>query len=314
MLQSYAANGSYMHPVLNAKGWWQRKNKTTVFSKRQTPLLIVGKTGTLGQAFARICQHRSICNIPLARIELDITDPFSIEAAINKFKPWGIINASGYVKVDEAEVNTAECFAINSTGPGELAKMCNARGIKLMTFSSDLVFDGKKQSPYVEADETAPLNVYGKTKVYGENLVMAADPGALIIRTSSFFGPWDQYNFAHQVLLSLNKQAPCFVVNDVIVSPTYLPDLVHSCLDLFIDDESGIWHVCNDGMISWADFAAEIAERAGFHKNVLTRKTLPEMGWKAERPLFSPLTNSKGITMPSIESAITRYFEHRKSV
>lgn len=314
MIRSYALNGSFSHPVLNSKGWWHTQlTRRASFSSGQ-PLIIAGKTGTLGSAFARICADRSICSISLTRKELDITSSFSIETAINKYKPWGIINAAGYVKVDDAEVNKAECFAINSTGPGQLAELCRSHGIKLMTFSSDLVFDGKKQSPYIEEDETAPLNVYGKAKAKGEQLVMAADPNALIIRTSSFFGPWDKYNFAHQILLSLNKQSPCFVVNDVIVSPTYLPDLVHSCLDLFIDDETGIWHVCNDGMISWADFAGEIAERAGFRRNILMRKSLPEMGWRADRPLYSPLINSKGITLPSIEDAISRYFEQKISV
>jgi dTDP-4-dehydrorhamnose reductase len=254
---------------------------------------------------------RLIHHVCLGKDQLDIANENSILKAIDKYKPWGIINASGYVKVDEAENDMATCFAINTSGPENLARICSKLGIKLMTFSSDFVFDGSKRLPYIEDDLISPLNVYGKSKAIGESLVQAANPDSLIIRTSSFFGPWDKYNFAYQVITSLQQNRPCCVVKDVVMSPTYIPDLVGVSMDLFIDDETGIWHICNDGTISWAGFAVAIAERAGFSKNRLKEMSLTEMRWRAKRPLYSVLENSRGIKLPTIDNALTRFFEQK---
>jgi dTDP-4-dehydrorhamnose reductase len=98
------------------------------------------------------------------------------------------------------------------------------------------------------------------------------------------------------------------VANDVIVSPTYVPDLVESSLDLFIDEEKGIWHITNEGMLTWSDFAYTIADRGGFDKNSLQSRPLATMGWKAPRPLYSVLQSDKGVKLPVLENALERYF------
>ena len=180
-----------------------------------------------------------------------------------------------------------------------------------MTFSSDLVFDGTKKTPYNENDLAKPLNIYGISKANGEQVVQKTNPGSLIIRTSAFFGPWDQYNFVYTILNSLQDERTLSVVKDVIVSPTYVPDLANTAMDLFIDEEQGIWHLSNDGMLSWADFACAIADRAGYKKNNLLFKNLDEMGWKAQRPLYSALKSDKGIKLPVLDNALERFFEHR---
>src|SRR5205085_7296490 len=143
---------------------------------------------------------RCIPYIALGRNEIKIRDPSSIEFAINRYKPWGIINTAGYVKVDEAEKNPVECFAINTIAPEHMSIACNQHGIPFVTFSSDLVFDGEKRSQYVEVDSTRSLNIYGESKLAAEQRVIAAAPHSLVIRTSSFFGPWDPYNFVYAVL------------------------------------------------------------------------------------------------------------------
>jgi len=97
----------------------------------------------------------------------------------------------------------------------------------------------------------------------------------------------------------------------VIVSPTYVPDLANAAMDLFIDEEKGIWHLSNDGMLSWADFASVIADREGYKKSNLLFKNLDEMGWKAQRPLNSALKSERGIKLPVLENALERFFEHR---
>lgn len=313
MVKEVAFNGSYDHPLLNAKGWWNKKRDINQLMKltKENQLLIIGKNGTLGSAFMKICEHRCIPYVALSRKDLDISNERAVRDIIDKYRPWGVINTAGYVKVDDAETNYNECFSVNTIAPGILANVCNIRGIHFMTFSSDLVFDGNKKTPYHETDVAKPLNIYGISKVNGEQVVQKVNPGSLIIRTSAFFGPWDSYNFAYSVIDSLKNERAYTVVKDVIVSPTYIPDLANSAMDLFIDEEQGVWHLSNEGMLSWADFACAIADRAGYKKQNLLFKNLDEMKWKAQRPLYSVLKSDRGIKLPVLDNALERFFEHR---
>ena len=314
MVNAIATTGNYHHPVLTVKGWWNKnKDRDQIMktSKQENQLLIIGKNGTLGAAFMKICEHRCIPYIALSRKDLDISNEREVRTMIDMYKPWGVINTAGYVKVDDAETNYNECFSVNTVAPGILANTCNIRGIRFMTFSSDLIFDGAKKTPYQETDVAKPLNIYGISKANGEQVVQKTNPGSLIIRTSAFFGPWDNYNFAYTILDALKNERSYAVVKDVIVSPTYVPDLTNTALDLFIDEEQGIWHLSNEGMVSWADFACAIADRAGFKKHHLILKNLEEMEWKAQRPLYSALKSDKGIKLPVLDNALERFFEHR---
>ncbi|MGZ8539045.1 MAG: family 1 glycosylhydrolase [Chitinophagaceae bacterium] len=317
MICSLSDKGSYDHPLFAKKGWWRLKQHDSPgpspIEKKEkiSPLLLIGKTGTLGKAFIKICEQRSIPFIALGRQDINILDENSIRAVIEKNKPWAIINATGYVNVDEAEMNPLECYAVNATAPALLAKLCFEYGTRFMSFSSDLVFDGNKQAPYYEEDTVLPLNNYGFSKSEGEKLILAENSSALIIRTSAFFGPWDRYNFVYAVLDALKKQETFFLPRDVIISPTYVPDLCHTAMDLFIDEERGIWHLSNDGIITWADFGGIIAERACCKKHKLISKPLIEMGWKAKRPLYSVLQSDKGVKLPRLDDALDRFFEQR---
>ena len=313
MVNAIATTGKYDHPLLTIKGWWNKNRDMNQImkSKKENQLLIIGKNGTLGNAFMRICEHRSIPYIALSRKDLDISNEREVRSAIDEYRPWGVINTAGYVKVDDAETNYNECFSVNTIAPGILANVCNIRGIRFMTFSTDLVFDGAKKTPYNETDIAKPLNIYGISKINGEQVVQKTNPESLIIRTSAFFGPWDSYNFAYAILNSLENERSYSVVKDVIVSPTYVPDLANTALDLFIDEEKGIWHLSNEGMVSWADFACAIADRAGHKKHNLLIKNLDEMGWKAQRPLYSALKSDKGVKLPVLDNALERFFEHR---
>ena len=314
MVKAIAATGDYDHPVLTAKGWWNKNKKQDQImhaSNKQNQLLIIGKNGTLGSAFMKICEHRSIPFIALGRKDLDISNEKDVKAIIDEYRPWGLINTAGYVKVDDAEIYYNECITVNTIAPGILAHVCNTAGIRFMTFSSDLIFNGTKRTPYEETDIATPLNIYGKSKANGEQVVQKSNPGSLIIRTSAFFGPWDSFNFAYSIIDSIQNGRQHSVVKDVIVSPTYVPDLANAAIDLFIDEEEGIWHLSNDGMISWADFACAIADRAGCNKKHLHFKNLDEMGWKAQRPMYSALKSEKGIKLPLLDNALERFFEHK---
>jgi dTDP-4-dehydrorhamnose reductase len=308
------------HPFLADKGWWHRDirllydnefaEKLPVFCKSSvSPILIIGKNGTLGKAFGIICEDRGICYRLLSRQDVNICNPHDIEKAINFYKPWAIINAAGYVRVDDAETEMDKCFEENAKGPELLAAACKAHGIKFMTFSSDLVFDGTKKTAYVESDGPSPLNVYGRSKAEAESKVLSADESSLVIRTSAFFGPWDQYNFVNHVVNSLLLAQHFPVMKDVHISPTYVPDLVNASLDLLIDDEKEIWHISNQGEITWADMAYEIAKMGGYDKNLLKPRSLRFMDLKAPRPTYSVLKSEKGIILPTLENALSRYFE-----
>lgn len=254
------------HPVLDTPGWWVRpqrllypavapsqvlpqKRGVSARSRRTSPrpLLILGQNGTLGSAFVRLCAARGLAHYACARAELDITREAALSQMLDIVKPWAVVNAAGYVRVDSAEAEPEQCYQVNSGGPALLAETCAVRGIQLLTFSSDLVFDGQQASPYVESDDVAPLNVYGQSKAQGEKRVLQAYAAALVVRTSAFFGPWDPHNFVTIALRTLADGRPFTVAEDVSVSPTYVPDLVHACLDLLIDGESGLWHLANEG-------------------------------------------------------------------
>jgi dTDP-4-dehydrorhamnose reductase len=273
------------------------------------PLLILGKSGTLGAAFSRVCTERNIHHILLSRADVDITERETVEQVVQELNPWAIINAAGYVRVDDAEHCPESCMDSNCKGPSVLAEVCQKYPIKLLAFSSDLVFDGTKDDPYLESDKANPLNVYGQSKALAEENILATNPKALIIRTSSFFGPWDNFNFVTCTLADFKQGKEVTAANDVYISPTYIPDLVNESLDLLLDNERGIFHLTNHGKITWADFARKIAEMAGCDTGLVNSKPVGEMGLAAKRPYNSVLQSEKGIKLPAIENALQRYFE-----
>jgi dTDP-4-dehydrorhamnose reductase len=322
--RNYTGRKEKDYCIAKEPGWWQVSSRYLcqseiteppyIYSESNSskPVLIIGKTGTLGSAYARICETRGLNHRLLSRHDIDITNKEQIEQAINRYKPWAIVNAAGYVRVDDAENDCERCFRENAYGPESLAMACAKHGIKFMTFSSDLVFNGSKKDPYVENDQVHPLNVYGRSKVIAERLVMASNPDALVIRTSAFFGPWDKYNFVYNVLQSLKAQQTFVAANDVNISPTYIPDLVHCSLDLMVDDERDIWHLANTGDITWSDLAREVAMRKKYDHHLIDSRSINSLNLRAPRPGYSVLNSNKGITLPSLENALERYFIHNE--
>jgi dTDP-4-dehydrorhamnose reductase len=236
-----------------------------------------------------------------------MTNPAAVDAAIARYRPWAIVNAAGYVKVDQAETEVARCMADNAAAPAVLAQACARHGVALLTFSSDLVFDGNQRRPYLESDTASPLNVYGRSKVNAEQRVLAALPSALVVRTSAFFGPWDPHNFVSTTLHALQAGKPVFAHDDITVSPTYVPDLVATCLDLLIDGERGIWHLSNHTAVTWAELARQAAEEAGLDTSLIEPIVGADPDQVAARPAYSVLGTERGILMPSLDDALARY-------
>ncbi|WP_341530263.1 family 1 glycosylhydrolase [Nostoc sp. UHCC 0302] len=328
MVQDLANGHKPDHPLLETPGWWHRQERllypalscsavigeTSVINRASTPtsprpLAIIGATGTLGKAFARLCEIRGITYHLLTRQEMDITNPASVNAVLTQLKPWAVVNAAGYVRVDDAEREPHICLQVNAEGPAILAAACAQHHVALLTFSSDLVFDGAESNPYVESDTVGPLNVYGCSKVLAEKLVLQAYPTSLVIRTSAFFGPWDEYNFVTIALRQLSAGNTFVAAKDAIVSPTYVPDLVHASLDLLIDGENGLWHLANKGAVAWSDLALLAAKKAGVSASSLISLPTQELGFIAPRPAYSVLGSSRGELMPHLDNAISRYLE-----
>ena len=313
-----ATTGTFDHPVLDQHGWWRRPERCyqPASSSSATSIAlgnhhgrrciaITGATGTLGGAFARICGHRGLDVDLLSRTEMDITSAASIETALQRHRPWAVVNAAGYVRVDQAEQEAERCFRENATGAELLARACARLGIPYVTFSSDLVFDGSLGRAYVESDLVCPTGIYGSSKAAAERLVAEAWPHSLVIRSSAFFGPWDRYNFIHGVLQNLGAGLPVEASDRVMVSPTYVPDLVHAALDLLIDGATGVWHLANRGLVSWHELALQAARAAHINPAPLVR--LDHGG-----QLVNGLTSERGLILPPLEEAIERYVRDRE--
>jgi dTDP-4-dehydrorhamnose reductase len=174
-----------------------------------------------------------------------------------------------------------------------------------------LVFDGQKSEAYVERDQSSPLNVYGLSKVRAEMEVLKQYPEALVIRTSAFFGPWDEFNFVHDVLRSLTRNNHFVAADDLTISPTYIPHLVNATLDLLIDGEHGIWHLANSGAATWAEFASLIAEMGGSNRAHVRGRPHTSLSLAAPRPRYSVLSSERATLMPSLEQGLENYFHER---
>lgn len=324
MIRDLATSEECFHPVLESTGWWQNRSQllfpNPVHEEKNSqqrawishrPILITGY-GTLGRAFARICESREIPYRLLRRADLDIADPSAVQKVLKEINPWAIVNTAGYVKVDLAEKERQLCFRENVVGACNLAIWCADHRIPLVQYSSDYVFDGSNPDSYLETDPVAPLNTYGHSKAEGEAKVLRIHPEALVIRTSSFFGPWDEANFATITLKKLYQNEPVETASDLHCSPTYVPDLVHASLDLVIDKERGIIHLANSSKVSWTEFAKILLKSSKAENKVdgalILGKSHRDLNFSARRPFNSALSSGKLKILPDLENAIDRYF------
>lgn len=324
MMKELSEGREYDHPVLDSPGWWRRlerllpsaaPNVTGARASRRVgvkggrPILITGGAGALGRALARACERRGLAYVRQTRAETDIADAASVAEALARAEPWAVVNAAGYARIDEAEREHEACHRENAQGPATLAAACTERGLPLVTFSSEAVFDGAKRAPYVEGDSPAPLNVYGRSKAEAEARVLDACPAALVVRTSCLFGPWDEESFLAATLRALEEESEWVAADDAVVSPTYLPDLADACLDLLIDGERGVWHLANAGALTWADFARLAAERGGYSPSLVRARPLAALSLAAPRPSYAALGSERGQLLPPLEDALGRYFD-----
>jgi dTDP-4-dehydrorhamnose reductase len=228
--------------------------------------LLLGGTGQVGEEFRALAMPDDVEVVAPGRDTLDLQDADAI-ASVIAAEPWSVvINAAAYTAVDRAESEEAIAFTVNAAAPSRLAIETGRRGIPLVQISTDYVFDGKKGSPYVEQDEAAPLNVYGRSKLAGERGVRAANPRHLVLRTSWTYSPY-RTNFVKTILRLAAERDRLTVVADQRGRPTAACHVAQACLDIALrcasDPERapyGIYHFAGAGEASWFEFASAIVD------------------------------------------------------
>lgn len=231
-------------------------------------VLITGGKGQLGTDAATVFSKQNGMNVvAVGKDEIDVTrfDEFKVQACW--IKPDVILYCSAFTDVDLAEREIDTAYAVNAFGARNAAIIANQIGSKICYISTDYVFDGHAIKPYCEYDQTIPNNVYGKSKLAGENLVQSLCPRYFIVRTSWLYG-LNGRNFVKTMLELGRKKEVIKVVDDQIGSPTYTVDLANFLLDLVKTDLFGTYHASNTGQCSWYEFARAIFEDASFTTSV----------------------------------------------
>jgi dTDP-4-dehydrorhamnose reductase len=274
------------------------------------PILLLGSNGLLGSVFAEELRRRGIAAVCLDRFGCDVTDAAQVAAVFNRISPQSAINCTAYTKVDLAEKEPDQAFAINATAVANIARACAAHRTRLIHFSTDFVFDGTATSPYHPTHPTSALSVYGKSKLAGETLLREIDPpGWLIARTSWLFGVTGPC-FPRMIVDRASKGQPLRIVNDQIGSPTYAPDLAGAILDLLGTDVAGLHHLTNSGQCSWYEFAKAIAEEFGIVAEIApitTAEFLKMRPEQAKRPAYSVMADEQMPAMRGWREALGAY-------
>ena len=340
MIETLAHGREFRHPTLEAPGWWRRNVRFIAppvnapgdratdreedecppcvllledFSPASTdrlvsrPILITGGSGRLARGFVRAAQLRGLPHRVCSRAELDITNADAVERALRTSGAWAVINCAGYSRIDDAEACEQECIRANVHGAATLAAVCARTQTPLVTFSSDHVFDGGKRRPYVESDKPCALSVYGESKLLGERQALAAFPETLVIRAGTVFAPSEHYDFLRDNLRAMAQGERVRIENDIRMSGTYLPDLVHATLDLLIDGEAGVWHLANTGAVTPEQFLIAAADIIHLDRELIDGAPI----WKLNRPALRPrnrvLESERGQLLPRLEDALSRY-------
>lgn len=263
--------------------------------EKQT-IVVSGRDGQVGSELRDIAgQYLDFDFHFLNRVEMDITDSARVQRVFEELKPSYFINTAAYTAVDKAETEQELAYRINAEGVGNLATLCKQMNTGFIHISTDYVFDGTSRSPYVETDETKPLNYYGYSKREGERLALANYADTIIVRTSWVYSAYGN-NFVKTMLRLMKERTDINVVGDQIGSPTYAKDIAKAIMAIVSKSETktfpGIYHFSNDGAISWYAFALAIRAMKKLSCNV---HPIPTSGYPtpAKRPSYTVMNKDK---------------------
>ncbi len=260
--------------------------------------MIFGAGGMLGTELCAVFPDA----VKLTHSDIDIRDKKKVMESIVRIRPDVVINAAAYTAVDDCEDNQELALDVNGKAPGHIAEGCNFTGAKLVHYSTDYVFDGSINE-YMESDIPNPINVYGKSKLLGENNIIAKMDDYRIIRTSWLFGAHGR-NFVDTMLDLSSRMDKVKVVNDQFGKPTYAFELARKTAEI-AGLAPGIYHITNEGVCSWYEFASAIIGNA-------VPCTSEEFIRKARRPKYSVLVNTKTTPMRHWKDALAEYLNKRK--
>jgi dTDP-4-dehydrorhamnose reductase len=260
-------------------------------------VLVTGARGQVGQAFAASAPSSAALDL-LGHADLDIGEPEAVDAMISARRPDVILNAAAYTAVDRAESEAEAARRVNGDGPTHLARAAARHGARLLHLSTDFVFDGSSSTPYEPNDATAPLNVYGSTKLAGEQGVRAHLPEAVILRTSWVYDGQGK-NFLVTMLRLMKERGAVRVISDQVGTPTSARSIA-AVLWALIDRPAvtGTLHWTDSGVASWYDFAVAIAEereRLTGHRAAVAPIGTKDYPTPAKRPRYSVLDKSSAV-------------------
>lgn len=279
-------------------------------------IIVTGITGQLGFDVAKELKKRGLEFIATTRKEIDLSTEEGAKDFILKKKPESVIHCAAYTAVDKAESEAELALTVNGLGARRIAEACREVGAKMIYISTDYVFGGDGRTPYETTDEKSPINTYGRSKLLGEDAVMAILKEHFVVRTSWVFGS-NGKNFVKTMLNLADKNKKLRVVEDQIGSPTYTADLAPLLVDMIQTEKFGVYHATNEGFCSWADFAKEIFKQAGKKVEV---EPIPTVDYPtpAKRPFNSRLSKKSldeaGFKrLPTWEDALKRFLVEIKN-
>ncbi|MFW5981017.1 MAG: dTDP-4-dehydrorhamnose reductase [bacterium] len=276
-------------------------------------VLITGGRGLLGRELKLLLEDEYEL-YSWGKEELDITDSKEVIAKIIELNPDIVIHGAAYVDADGCEKNIDLAYRVNAYGTRNIAIACQQSKSEMIYISSDYVFDGKKGSPYLEFDNPNPINIYGKTKLAGEEFVKSLLNQYFIVRTAWLYG--DYGNDFIKTMLKLAKEREFVnIVKDQVGTPTYVKDLVEAIKIILDSKLYGIYHATNDGEASWYEFAKRIFEYSNSQVKVKA-VTSQEFVSAAARPAYSVLNNYSleqgfGYKMRDWEIALEDYWKNK---
>jgi len=257
-------------------------------------ILVIGAGGQLGQCLKTVAERRGISEIvfPLEQ-EANILNQGLLNSLLEKEKPKFVINCAAYTAVDKAEDEVDLSKAVNETGAANLARACKANGVTLVHVSTDFVFEGNEVKLLKEDDIANPINVYGVTKLDGENAVINILDEHFILRTSWLYSEYAN-NFVKTMLKLGAERDELGIIADQVGTPTYAIDLANTIFDIIRSENKsyGLYHYSNEGVTSWFDFAKAIFDisNTSVKVNPIPGSAYPT---KAKRPAFSVMDKSK---------------------
>jgi len=255
---------------------------------------IIGANGQLAHDLGPALTAAGHEVVGLTHAQVEVADLNSVRGMLSSMKPQMVVNTAAYHKVDEVEDNPERAFAVNATGPRNLALVCRELNAPLVHLSTDYVFSGRKGEPYTEGDPVDPVNVYGVSKAAGEMLVRYLWPRHFIVRSSGLYGLAGSSgkggNFVETMLRLAREGKAIRVVNDQTLTPTSTKALARQIVALIGTDAYGTYHATCRGECTWHAFAAEIFRASGLSP-ALSPQTTAESGARAQRPTYSVLTN-----------------------